>query len=108
VIASEDAAITARGDQLIASVNLYKAIGGGMKLENDPCFGGGNLPKANASWVERANKADSVFGSKPDFVITPSGQAAYRGSTSPLPGSGLQALESPVAAPSPVASGAQK
>ena len=108
VIASEDAAISARGDQLIASVNLYKAIGGGMKLENDPCFGGGNLPKANASWVERANKADSVFGSKPDFVITPSGQAAYRGSTSPLPGSGLQALESPVAAPSPVTSGAQK
>ncbi|MDP3621398.1 MAG: efflux transporter outer membrane subunit [Polynucleobacter sp.] len=96
VIASEDAAITARGDQLIASVNLYKAIGGGMKLENDPCLGGGTLPQANASWIEKANKADSVFGSKPDLVIGKSGKAAYRGSDRPLPGTGLEALASPL------------
>jgi NodT family efflux transporter outer membrane factor (OMF) lipoprotein len=97
VIASEDAAITARGDQLVASVNLYKAIGGGMKLDNDPCLGGGSLPKADASWVEKANKADSVFGSKPDLVISPTGQASFRGSNTPLPGTGLKALQSPVA-----------
>lgn len=96
VIASEDAAITARGDQLVASVNLYKAIGGGMKLDNDPCLGGGSLPEANASWIEKANKADSVFASKPDVVIGPTGQASFRGSKVPLPGSGLRALESPM------------
>ena len=96
VIASEDAAITGRSDQLIASVNLYKAIGGGMKLDNDPCLGGGSLPKADASWVEKANNADSVFGHKPDLVVSPAGQASYRGSGVPLPGSALKALESPI------------
>ena len=96
VIASEDAAITGRSDQLIASVNLYKAIGGGMKLDNDACLGGGSLPKADASWVEKANNADSVFGHKPDLVVSPAGQASYRGSGVPLPGSGLKALESPI------------
>lgn len=96
VIASEDAAITARGDQLVASVNLYKAIGGGMKLDNDPCLGGGSLPKANASWIDKANKADSVFASKPDLVIGPTGQASLRGSNVPLPGSGVKALQSPM------------
>jgi NodT family efflux transporter outer membrane factor (OMF) lipoprotein len=96
VISSEDAAITARGDQLTASVNLYKAIGGGFQLEKDPCLGGGSLPAANAEWVEKTNAKDSVFGSKPDLVITPSGQASYRGSNNPLPGSGLKALQSPL------------
>lgn len=96
VIASEDAAVSARGDQLIASVNLYKAIGGGMKLENDPCLGGGSLPKADVSWVEKANNADSVFGSKPELVVSPKGQVSYRGSSAPLPGTGLKALESPM------------
>jgi len=96
VIASEDAAVTARGDQLIASVNLYKAIGGGMKLENDPCLGGGSLPQANAEWVAKANSADSVFGSKPDFIVTPKGQVNYRGTNTPLPNAGIKALESPM------------
>ncbi len=96
VIASEDAAVTARGDQLIASVNLYKAIGGGMKLENDPCLGGGSLPQANAEWVAKANSADSVFGSKPDFIVTPKGQVNYRGTNTPLPNTGIKALESPM------------
>lgn len=96
VIASEDAAVSARGDQLIASVNLYKAIGGGMKLENDPCLGGGSLPQANAEWVAKANSADSVFGSKPDFVVTPKGQVNYRGTNTPLPNTGIKALESPM------------
>ena len=96
VIASEDAAVTARGDQLIASVNLYKAIGGGMKLENDPCLGGGSLPQANAEWVAKANSADSVFGSKPDFIVTPKGQVNSRGTNTPLPNTGIKALESPM------------
>ena len=78
-----------------------------MKLENDPCFGGGNLPAANATWVEKANKADSVFGSKPDLVVSPSGQASYRGTNKPLPGSGLQALESPMTPLLPVGGGGQ-
>ena len=96
VISSEDAAITSRGDQLIASVNLYKAIGGGFQLEKDPCLGGGGLPAANAEWVEKTNTKDSVFGSKPDLVIMPTGKASYRGSDTPLPGSGLKALQSPL------------
>lgn len=96
VLASEDAAITGKADQLIASVNLYKAIGGGMKLENDPCLGGGSLPKANESWVAKANSADSVFGSKPYLVVSPSGQVSYQGGRIPLPGSGLKALDSPI------------
>ncbi len=96
VISSEDAAITARGDQLTASVNLYKAIGGGFKLGEDPCLGGTRLPAANAEWVEKAKSRDSVFGSKPDLVINPSGQASYRGSKTPLPGSGIGALQSPI------------
>ena len=62
VIAAEDAAITGRFDQIRASVDLYKAIGGGLKLGRDPCLGGGRLPKADADWVSRARKQDSVFG----------------------------------------------
>lgn len=96
VISSEDAAITTRGDQLTASVNLFKAIGGGFQLEKDPCLGGGGLPVANAEWVKKTKTKDSVFGSKPDLVIMPSGKAGYRGGDNPLPGSGLRSLQSPL------------
>jgi NodT family efflux transporter outer membrane factor (OMF) lipoprotein len=96
VISAEDAAITSRGDQLTASVNLFKAIGGGFQLEKDPCLGGGGLPVANAEWVKKTNASASVFGSKPDLVIMPSGKAGYRGSDTPLSGSGLSALQSPL------------
>ena len=67
-----------------------------MKLQNDPCLGGGSLPQANADWVAKANSADSVFGSKPDFVVSPKGQVSYRGTTAPLPATGIKALESPM------------
>lgn len=55
VLAAEDAAINARADQLRASVNLYKSIGGGIRLENDPCIGGGKLPKPDPRWAEVAD-----------------------------------------------------
>lgn len=61
VIAAEDAAINGRFEQIRASVDLYKAIGGGFKLGADPCIGGGRLPKADANWVANARKQDSMF-----------------------------------------------
>ena len=57
--AAEDAAINARFEQIRASVDLYKAIGGGVRLEEGPCLGGGKLPQADARWTEAAEKADS-------------------------------------------------
>jgi len=95
VLNSEDAAISAKSDQLIASVNLYKAIGGSTQAKGVLCEGGG-LPQANAEWVERANRSDSVFKSRPDLVVLPSGQPSYANSGMPLPGVGLSALTSPV------------
>jgi hypothetical protein len=69
VFNSEDAAIQARFDQLRASVDLFKAIGGGTKLENDPSLGGTNLPAADARWVQAASKSDKVIGPKPNLGI---------------------------------------
>ena len=59
VLAAEDAAINARFEQIRASVDLYKAMGGGVRLEEGPCLGGGKLPQADARWTEAAEKADS-------------------------------------------------
>ena len=59
VITAEDAAINSRYEQIRASVDLYKAIGGGFKLGNDPCLGGGRLPAADAHWRAVAEKYDS-------------------------------------------------
>ena len=79
VLAAEDAAIGARNDQLAASVGLFKAIGGGTKLENDPCIGGGKLPAADARWGEVAAKADSAFDKKPAVGVNKAGQPMYEG-----------------------------
>ncbi len=64
VIAAEDAAINSRYEQIRASVDLYKAIGGGFKLGKDPCLGGGRLPAADAQWVKAAEKNDSALVKK--------------------------------------------
>jgi len=56
VIAAEDAAINGRFEQIRASVDLYKAIGGGLRLGDDPCLGGGKLPEADARWRANAEK----------------------------------------------------
>jgi hypothetical protein len=73
VFNSEDAAIQARFDQLRASVDLFKAIGGGTKLENDPCIGGTKLPAADARWIEGASKSDKIIGPKPNLGIDSKG-----------------------------------
>jgi outer membrane protein TolC len=57
VIAAEDAAINGRFEQIRASVDLYKAIGGGLRLGEDPCLGGGKLPEADARWRARAQQS---------------------------------------------------
>jgi NodT family efflux transporter outer membrane factor (OMF) lipoprotein len=77
VLSAEDSAINARNDQLAASVGLFKAIGGGTKLDKDPCFGGGKLPAADARWTEAATKADSDFAKKPAVGVNQAGQPMY-------------------------------
>jgi NodT family efflux transporter outer membrane factor (OMF) lipoprotein len=77
VLSAEDSAISARNDQLAASVGLFKAIGGGTKLDNDPCLGGGKLPKGDARWTEAADKADSAFDKKPAVGVNKAGQPMY-------------------------------
>ncbi len=79
VLQAEDAAISARNDQLAASVGLFKAIGGGTKVDDDPCLGGGKLPAADARWNELANQADSVFGKKPAIGVNQAGQPMLEG-----------------------------
>jgi hypothetical protein len=74
VLNAEDSAINARNDQLAASVSLFKAIGGGTKVDNDPCLGGGKLPAADSKWTELANQTDSVFGKKPAIGVNQAGQ----------------------------------
>ena len=97
VLSAEDAAISARNDQLRASVDLYKAIGGGLKLENDPCLGGGGLPKADDRWTANAKKADSVLGDKPAIGVTSAGQPAYEGQPmQPLLKQAMDALQNPI------------
>jgi len=98
VLVAEDSAISARNDQLRASVDLYKAIGGGLKLENDPCLGGGRLPKADDRWTANAKKTDSVLGDKPAIGVTPEGLPAFEGQPmQALPNQGLDALQDPLA-----------
>jgi outer membrane protein TolC len=104
VLSAEDSAISARNDQLTASVNLFKAIGGGTKLNNDPCVGGGKLPQADARWAAAAAKGDTPFADKPAVGINPAGQPAYENSAVPLNERPLQspqqALDSMVTSPS--------
>ena len=80
VFNAEDVAIAARFDQLRASVDLFKSIGGGTKLSNDPCLGGGNLPQADERWIQNASKKDSVFGPKPAVGVNSAGQPILEGS----------------------------
>ena len=104
VLTAEDAAISARNDQLRASVDLYKAIGGGLKLGEDPCLGGGSLPKADTKWSENASAVDSVFASKPAIGINSAGQPAYELSPmQPLVKENLKTLQVP-GTPIPVGS----
>jgi len=79
VFNAEDVAIAARFDQLRASVDLFKSLGGGTKLDDDPCVGGGSLPKADARWIQNATNKDSVFGSKPAVGVNTSGQPIVEG-----------------------------
>lgn len=76
VLAAEDAAINSRFDQIRASVDLYKAIGGGVNLKNDPCFGGGKLPEADARWSAAAQKSDSSTKSNSAIGVTSIGAPA--------------------------------
>jgi hypothetical protein len=79
VFNAEDVAISARFDQLRASVDLFKSLGGGTKLDDDPCVGGGGLPKADERWIQSASKKDSVFGKKPAVGVNSSGQPIVEG-----------------------------
>lgn len=97
VLAAEDSAINARNDQLAASVGFFKAIGGGIKLENDPCIGGGKLPAGDARWQKEAAQADSVANSKPAVGVNASGQPSYENSGGvPLNSKPLQSPEAPI------------
>lgn len=71
VLIAEDSAVAARSDQLRTTVDLFKSLGGGMKLENDPCLGGGNLPEPDNRWIAEAEKADSKQARKPVLGIQP-------------------------------------
>ena len=103
VLAAEDAAINGRFEQIRASVDLYKAIGGGVKLENDPCLGGGKLPAADARWSAAAEKSDSPLKPNPAIGVTPSGAPAKEeaGGLVPLVSDPLKTLQPPVM-PEPV------
>ncbi len=59
VLAAEDTAIAAKRNQLKASIDLIKAIGGGVKPGNDPCLGGGKLPEAAPNRLPAAENAKS-------------------------------------------------
>ena len=100
VLAAEDAAINSRFDQIRASVDLYKAIGGGVNLEKDPCLGGGKLPEADARWSAAAQKSDSSMKSNSAIGVTSTGapakEAAAGSSLTPLVSEPLNTLQPPV------------
>lgn len=76
VIAAEDAAISGRFEQIRASVDLYKAIGGGLRLNANPCLGGGALPKADARWISEAEKTSPKTMNTPSSKTKRSTQSA--------------------------------
>lgn len=78
VMLAEDQAVGARSDQLRMSVDLFKALGGGMKLDKDPCLNGGRLPAADQRWIDEAAKADKPKTiEKQMFGVTKDGTPAY-------------------------------
>ena len=97
VLAAEDAAINGHYDQLRASIDLYKAIGGGLKLGADPCLGGGKLPAADSRWAEAAEKSDSAFSPPPAVGIDAAGAPASEidGKMTPLMTSPTRPLTQP-------------
>ena len=98
VLAAEDAAINGRFDQLRASVDLFKAIGGGVKLEGDPCLSGGSLPAADERWGKAAEKKDSPIAPIPAVGVDASGQPAKEegANLTPLVEKPMQTLQSPI------------
>ncbi len=98
VLNSEDAAISAKSDQLIASVNLYKSLGGSLQPKDGVCLGEA-LPQANAQWIEKTKKSDSVFVSKPELIATPTAEISLKKSDTPLPDSELRAMNTPIVRP---------
>ena len=91
VFTAEDAAVSAKFEQLRASVGLFKAIGGGMTYVGDTCKGGGKLPPADSMWVARQNSfaspvvADNSQGSAKNSDPLPNQPAPIKtlGPTSP-------------------------
>jgi NodT family efflux transporter outer membrane factor (OMF) lipoprotein len=67
VLNAEDAAVAARSDQLRVSVDLFKSLGGGTKLNDDPCLGGGRLPEPDQRWIDEARKADQPEAKKSEL-----------------------------------------
>lgn len=61
VLSSEDAAVAARFDQLVASVDLIKAVGGGLNLNEAPCFDGSDLPPPAEGWSDIAAAASATL-----------------------------------------------
>lgn len=84
VFNAESAAINARFEQLRSSVDLYKSLGGGMKLEKDPCLGGGNLPPPTTAWIGEVDtlEASAKNGPVKNIQVAPVNQTAL---TKPLP-----------------------
>ena len=97
VLAAEDAAISGHYEQLRASIDLFKAIGGGLKLGADPCYGGGKLPEADARWAEAAQKSDSAFSPPPALGVDAAGAPATEvdGKMTPLMPSPTRPLAQP-------------
>ena len=103
VLAAEDAAINGRFYQIRASVDLHKAIGGGINIEKDPCLGGGKLPAADARWTAAAEKSDSPLKPNPAIGVTTTGAPAKeeQSGLTPLVSDPLKALQPP-AIPEPL------
>lgn len=96
VLIAEDSAVAARSDQLRTTVDLFKSLGGGMKLENDPCIGGGNLPAPDKRWIAEAEKADSKQAKQAELgEQSPNTLGVSRDGTPILEGSGRKLQESP-------------
>jgi len=75
VLAAEDAAINGHYDQLRASIDLYKAIGGGSSLTQIPAMAVATAC-GGCSLAEAAEKSDSAFSPAPEVGIDAAGAPA--------------------------------